>query len=48
MIRADESIHKEVNHHFADMSPDADIEHEMITVADVKEKIVTGSPLGSQ
>jgi len=33
-IRADESIHREVNHHFADLRADEDIEHEEVHVID--------------
>ena len=33
-IRADESIHREVNHHFADLRQDGDIEHEQVHVID--------------
>lgn len=31
-IRADETIHREINHHFADLSPDEDIERSKIYV----------------
>jgi len=37
-IRADESIHREVNHHFADLKADEDIEHEEVHVIDRESK----------
>jgi len=33
-IRADEAIHREVNHHFATLRPDQDIEHEEVFILD--------------
>ena len=36
-IRADEAIHRELNHHFAGLRPDQDIEHEEVFVIE-KEK----------
>ena len=33
-IRADESIHREVNHHFADLKQDEDMDHEEVHVID--------------
>ena len=37
-IRADETIHREVNHHFADLEADADMENEEIEIIDTFEK----------
>ena len=38
-IRADETIHREVNHHFADLEPDADIDKEDIEIVDSEKKV---------
>lgn len=41
-IRADEAIHREVNHHFADLRQDQDMEHETVHIIEKKEtKIAT-------
>jgi hypothetical protein len=38
-IRADEACHREVNHHFANISPDTDIELAKITIVDGQPQV---------
>lgn len=38
-IRADESIHRDINHKFSDLPPDADIEHEVNAFLEQDERI---------
>lgn len=33
-IRADEGIHREVNHHFADLKPHEEMDHEEVHIID--------------